>query len=200
MSDIEFVTQVVGADKAINDIRDAIDKGIRDSARGRTGLGNQIEERAKATIQEEGAIFTGELINSFNYRYVRVSGKLILRVWNDSDHAAPIEYGAEYTTKGPPVAALIPWVEAKMQGFTLPPDFDFSPSTDLNEEDRMLETPDGMVDVTDVASETVVSKAFWLQQHIKENGIDAIGFMKDAERWAEENGADTVAAFIQRRL
>lgn len=181
------------------DIKEDIEDGIE---KGGTSLGLEGEEVAQHRIRSVGAIFTGDLILNFDVSVRKRRNKLVVTLENNSDHAAPIEYGAEYGSEGPPVIALIPWVRTKMSGFQVPED-DLSalPDRDEVDEDTTLPEPGGgEVDVLDVAEPETVQKAFWLQQHIKDNGIDAVRFMRAAEEYAREEGADTVADYISREL
>lgn len=201
MDRIRFRTSVQNKGVA-EDIADAIRGGIRKSS-GQTssaGVSDQVEEAAQERIRETGAVWTGELVESFEVDYHRAGNRLVVTVENVSDHAAPIEYGAEYTDRGPPVASLIPWAATKMQGFTIPED-DRSDLPDASELDERLEEegPDGdWVDILGAAPPHIIEKAFWLQQHIKEHGIDAVRYMEIAEQWASANADKTVAHYIGR--
>lgn len=75
--------------------------------------------RAKTRIRSRDAIWRRELLNSFKTANVPVRGGRVVTILNVSDHAAPLEHGAEYTTRAPPISALIPWVEAKLIGWTV---------------------------------------------------------------------------------
>lgn len=46
----------------------------------------------------------------------------------------------------------------------------------------------------------VISKAFWLQEHIRRYGIDGIYFTRRARNVAVQEGPDTVANFIEAEL
>jgi len=185
----------------VDQIEDAIVDGIEKAAdkRRKHGIATQAEEVAKKRIREAGAVFTEELIESFEIDHTRTGGTWHVTLENTSDHAAPIEYGAEYGEEGPPVAALIPWVVVKMQGFDIPEsDYNDIPEPDVirNESSSIEYGPD----VNALAPDWVVEKAFWLQQHIKEEGIDALRYMAEAEAWTEANAGETVAAFITDEL
>lgn len=54
------------------------------------------------------------------------------------------------------------------------------------------------VDVEEV-DDAVLMKAFWLQRHIHEHGIEGIGFMQEGEETAKD-GDQTVAGNISARL
>jgi hypothetical protein len=55
------------------------------------------------------------------------------------------------------------------------------------------------VDLSEYDDE-VISKAFWLQEHIRRYGIDGIYFTRHARSVAIQDGSDTVADFIDREL
>lgn len=199
MSKIRFGVDVTN-DDAIDDIEGAVQDAIRNAS---AELGEATKERAQQRIRSVGAVFSGDLVESFDVEINKVGGNMIVRITNDSDHAAPIEYGAQYTDEGPPLAALIPWVEAKMKGFTVPEDDVDLPKrhTVLEEQDTEIPEPDGSTtDLMDVVSDEVLTKAFWLQQHIKEEGIDAVRYMAIAEEFVEDRGPDIVAAEIEKEL
>lgn len=199
MSKIRFNISVNDGQIA-DEIQQRITDGIRDSARSTEGsLPDQIEDVAQHRIRGNGAIFKGELSGSFVASWSSSPKGVHIKVENESDHAAPVEYGAEYTEKGPPVVALIPWVRAKMRGFSIPDD-DIS---DLPEPDVIrneAEAPNYGPDILSQVEDRTLERAFWLQQHIKEEGIDALRYMKAAEAWAEESADKTVAGFITARL
>jgi hypothetical protein len=45
-----------------------------------------------------------------------------------------------------------------------------------------------------------VYKAFWLQEHIKEQGIDGIGYMAAARAYLEKNGNDTTRREMKSQM
>lgn len=199
MAKIKVPTTVLNAG-VIDDIEDDIESGVRKAAR---EIGEATEEVAEERIRSVGAVFTGDLVNSFDVDVTKVGGNMVVRITNDSDHAAAIEYGASYTDSGPPLAALIPWVKLKMRGFTVPEDDVDLPRRDTvrQEADTEIHEPDGTTtDLLDVVSDSVLKKAFWLQQHIKEEGIDAVRYMALAEEFAVESGPDIVATEISKEL
>lgn len=55
------------------------------------------------------------------------------------------------------------------------------------------------VDLSEYDDE-VIAKAFWLQEHIRKNGLDGIHYMRQAERVAEEGGPLIVAHEIGKEL
>lgn len=198
MVDIGINIDVVNK-QVTDEIGDAIDEGIR---KGAVAVADEAGDVARNRIRSVGAIFTGDLVSSFEIEVEKRRNRLRVKLKNTSDHAAPIEYGAEYTDEGPPVAALIPWVELKMRGFSVPDDeITNLPEPDEVDEDTTIPEPDGPdVDLLDVADEDTIQKAFWLQQHIKETGIDAVRYMKAAEEYVERRGSDSLAGYIEREL
>jgi hypothetical protein len=110
MSDIQFSTEMLNKD-VTDDIEDAINDGI---ARGASDLAQDLELVARLKIREEGAVWREKLINSFDDAYTRTSGNYVLVFMNTAEYAAPVNDGAEYGDEGPPISALIPWVQANM--------------------------------------------------------------------------------------
>lgn len=91
-------------------IRRSLKGGIRDAA---DELLDSGQKTAKNTIQKRGRVWRRELMNSFEEENKGTGGgrRAVLR--NVATHAAPVEHGATYGTRGPPIAALIPWVLSK---------------------------------------------------------------------------------------
>lgn len=52
----------------------------------------------------------------------------------------------------------------------------------------------------DEHGEGVIQKAFWLQEHIYEEGIEGIHFTKKAEMVMENTGEKTVSSEIEKNL
>lgn len=198
MNELRMVTSIQNED-VFEDIEDAIWNGMRDSL---SPLGDATEQIAKERIREAGAIWKGDLIGSFDARYTKSDDSFRVIVSNYSDHAEPIEFGAEYEEKGPPVAALIPWVESKLHGYTVPednlPEYEEVPKIREKAEDSALN--EETTRLASLADQETIRMAFWLQQHIKRTGIDAVRFMKAAEVWAEGNADRTVAGYISARF
>lgn len=194
--DIDITNKNVG-----RELKDAIEEGIKSAsgARSANGLTDYMEKEAQAKLQREGAIWTGELHDSFGTRYLKKNGGLVVVLYNDADHAAPIEYGAEYGEKGPPVEALIPWVMTHLDSWSIPKDYEPSlPNPDDLAEDRE-DVDQGLLRLREAVDDGIVEKAFWLQDKIRRSGIDAVRFMREAEVWAEKNGSRLVAQHIKRK-
>lgn len=198
MADITIDIDVLNK-RVDESIEDAITSGMRE---GGQQVASEAEEVAQQRIRDVGAVFTGNLVESFEIDLKKRGNNIIVTLENTSDHAAPIEYGAEYTERGPPVAALIPWVKLKMRGYTVPEDevADLPDPQDVDEDTSIPQADGPALDLTTVFDEEIVQKAFWLQQHIKEEGLDAVRFMKRAEEKVEDDGADTVADAITAEL
>lgn len=113
MSRARFRFTVYNED-VVDDVKDAIEDGIKSSAE---IIALDAQQAAEARIREEGAVWKGELLESFKWRAEKRQGKLRILVQNDADHARPLEVGATYVEKGPPVESLIPWVISKLQGW-----------------------------------------------------------------------------------
>jgi hypothetical protein len=200
---VKFSTSVQGADSVVDeiekDIEDGIEKSVGKRSSDLTSIDQQVKMVAKERIRDVGAVWTGDLVSSFDVDHFGTGDSIVVTIENTSDHAAPIEYGAEYDEEGPPVAALIPWVMTKMSGFTLPEDQSELPDTTRADE-LEIETTAGSVDLGASVPDEILEKAFWLQRHIKEEGIDAVRYMEMAEMWAEKNSANTVAEYISAEL
>jgi hypothetical protein len=198
MPDELDVTTSVENIGVVDDIEDAITQGIVQSG---TAIGDEMEYTAKERILDAGAVWTGELISSFDVSYRTEGNKLVVTLSNDADHARPIEFGAEYGERGPPVAALIPWVRTHLMGMTLDREPRGNLSGEAVDDELEVEGPSGeRVDVREFSDPEVIDRAFWLQQHIKENGLDAVRFMETAEQFIEESGDDVTAEWISVNL
>lgn len=185
-----------------DDIQDAIDEGIKDSTGRRTahGIADIMSAEAKGKIRSEGAVWTGELLNSFQVRYLQRGNRIVVVFQNDADHAPALEYGAEYGSEGPPVHALIPWVMTHLSSWTIPDaDAGGLPAPEDIDYERE-DVDDELLEVAMRAPDGVIEKAFWLQEKIRRDGIDAIEFMEQARRWAEKDADRVVADAIDRRL
>lgn len=196
MSNLEFNVKVRGDThwKLLEAIGVAATKGIVDIA-------DDAEENAKRNIRIAGAVWTGELMESFEVDFRTSGNDMIIVVENTADHAKPIEYGAHYTDRGPPVAALIPWVETKMHGFQVPEDVDVISIDRVGDDEFEVDVSEGeSIDIRAIADETTIEKAFWLQQHIKETGIDALRYMQRAESAVEKSGPVTMRKHIEKEL
>lgn len=197
MGDLDFKVKVRGTD-AIWDIQEAIGKAI---LRGAVDIGDDTEETAKRKIRIAGAVWTGELLQSFDVDIRPMARQTIIVVENTADHAAPIEYGARYTNKGPPISALVPWVRTKMHGFEVPDEAEVPDIENIENDEFEVQVTEGEgIDIRSIADRETIEKAFWLQQHIKETGIEPLKYMERAERAVEKTGSATVRKHIEREL
>ncbi len=91
-------------------IRKSLKGGMRDSG---DRLLDSGEKTAKNTIQKRGRVWRRELMRSFQQENEGTGAgrRAVLR--NVATHAGPVEHGAVYGARGPPIAALIPWVLSK---------------------------------------------------------------------------------------
>jgi hypothetical protein len=77
-------------------------------------ISKDMEMVARLRIREAGAIWLERLINSFESASSRSGDRYVLIFRNTAEHAAPVNDGAEYGDEGPPISALIPWVQANI--------------------------------------------------------------------------------------
>lgn len=188
-------------ENAVDSIEDAIWDAIHQASgrmSGQQGISDDMEDAAQRKIVSADAIWTGELLESFEASYQKRGDTLRIRLENDSDHARPINFGAEYGSKGPPVAALIPWVAAHMGQFPDIPDDDLPDKTRADVEE--LDGPTGTVTIPEGIDSLIVERAFWVQRQIKEHGIDAVEFMDGAKRSVMKDGPDTLADYIEQNF
>ncbi|MFC6717892.1 hypothetical protein ACFQGT_09655 [Natrialbaceae archaeon GCM10025810] len=91
-------------------IKSSIKDGMRDAGYEILETGEDV---AQDRIRAKGRIWKRELINSFEPQNHKAPKGRWLVLRNISEHAAPVEEGATYTKRGPPIAALIPWILEK---------------------------------------------------------------------------------------
>jgi preprotein translocase subunit YajC len=126
---MELEVDVEGVEKTLNEIERDLHRGMEKSM---DNLVDNAKGRARRVIAETDSIFNAEVYKGFKDAETKNSSTRIrTKVYNDVGHADALEHGAEYGSKGPPVAALLPWVARKMHWS---PDFDI----DFDSED-----PDG---------------------------------------------------------
>ena len=121
MSDIDIDIEVEGIQKVGELLEDGIKEGAQKSLDSLLDVG---KDSAKNIISANDLVWTGELYGSINKESSFSDGSYSGTVSADSPHAAPIEFGAEYTTEGPPVSALIPWVKVKLADWNVDMDPD----------------------------------------------------------------------------
>lgn len=198
----DITIEINGPDSGVaQDIKDAIEDGIKKAAdeRGPQGIATRAELVARIRIADKGRIWTGELLEGFTIKHRRSGDTVVTILENEADHAPPIEYGAEYDEKGPPVVALLPWVAVNMRGFEVPEEWVPGYRTpDL--EDETIEVDGQTAPVTSLFDDETIERAFWLQEKLYEDGIDGIGFMQRARRWTEQNADQVTRDFIEQEL
>jgi len=191
--------------RVADDIERGIKSGIRkgSGATSRTGLSDQMEEVAQHKLRTENKVWTGQLISSFKATHKSTMGMKSFTIvfTNTADHAAPIEYGADYNEKGPPLIPLAVWL---MTGGA-----DYPPPSDPPDEETIRDRLDGEeligpqgeeIDPLDEFPKAIIDQAFNIQDHIREHGIDPVRFMESAEQYAENAGAHTLADAIEAEL
>lgn len=109
--DIVTSFDVRGTD-VLDDVADKIDRGIRRSSE---DIGDRMRRSAQQKIEQEGRIWKGELINSFDTSETMTPSRAVIRLSNDAAYARAVDEGAEYGSEGPPLHRLIPWVLTNMQ-------------------------------------------------------------------------------------
>ena len=123
---ISIDVDIVSNKRIHDEIDEKITRGIEDTIRsGRRGaLPRDIIQAARSRIRQRGKIWTRELIRGFDQKDHKANDTWFLVVSNDSEHAAPVEYGADYGEEGPPLDALIPWVQSNLGDWTITSEFD----------------------------------------------------------------------------
>jgi len=125
MSDeIRFRVNARGKNVA-DEIEDAIEQGIKDAVgkSSKRGLDDAILDAAKDKIRDHDRKWRGTLLESFDVRTYREGDDYILVVENDAEHARTTEYGRTPGEEKPPLAALIPWVEAHLDDWDVDPEY-----------------------------------------------------------------------------
>lgn len=184
-------------------LREAIERGVKKGAgaTSQDGIGDQMEEAAQFKLRTENKIWTGELISSFKTQYSPTGGSLTITFENTADHAAPIEYGADYGSRGPPLIPIAAWIMTGGADYAPPSDGpDEETLRNRLESEELLDSEGEEIDPLDEFPRHVIDQAFNVQEHIRRHGIDAVHFMDTAEQWVEENGADTLAQAIRQEV
>ncbi|UBF22709.1 HK97 gp10-like protein [Halorubrum tailed virus 27] len=113
---------------ALDNIEDAITRGIRDSASDLAEIG---EKAAQQDLRESGAVYNRETMEGFTSSYVqRMDGSLTLRIVNMAPHSAYVDRGVSgihvrrptphsYSNRKPPLPPIIEWVESELTGWTV---------------------------------------------------------------------------------
>lgn len=117
--------------KVAEQIERRIEEGIENA---QDEIARGIKREAKDHIRRKQAIFRHELIEGFVDADLNFGGHYKISVRNVSDHAPAQEYGVSgveekrdtplsFSTKMPPVTALIPWVRAHLTGTGFDPNW-----------------------------------------------------------------------------
>lgn len=118
MGDLKIDLDVRNKDVA-DDIEESIEDGIENALKPSRpdSLGKKMERAMKEYLRQRGKVWTTELVNSFDIKFDVRHGIWVMLIQNDAEHAAPMDTGARYGAKGPPLAELIPWVQQKLRGY-----------------------------------------------------------------------------------
>lgn len=130
MSDIKVKIDVDGVKKVGDLLEDGLEAGAEEA---RDELLDVGKTSAKNIIVAEDLVWTSELfrsIKTFSHEGKNSYSGMVLA---DSRHAAPIEFGAEYDSEGPPISSLLPWVKAKLADWNY--DGDIQPPVRRSPED-----------------------------------------------------------------
>lgn len=118
MADLDFDIEVSGVEQTFqrleDDFKDGIEDGIED-------LLDLAEREAQNVVRLHDRIFNREVYHGFRESGPNWTSPTSAEgnVRNVAPHAPVVEYGADYNVRGPPVEALIPWVERNMGGWNI---------------------------------------------------------------------------------
>lgn len=167
-------------------IEKQIKKGIQNS---RKEVPDQGIPVAKDKILEEGAVWKGELFTSFQWGSKKVGDKYVITIENVADHAAPMEEGADYDGTAPPIENLMPWVKTELADWNVSQKW-------IALAALHLDVPPGKFK----HNKELYGKAYWLQQHIKREGLEPRRFMEAMERYLREHADEIVGGEITEAL
>lgn len=167
-------------------IERAVEDGVKDSD---TELYDQGTDAAKAKLRQEGAVWKGELINSFTFDTDNKGNVTLVKIKNIADHAVPMEDGAEYGKEGPPIDSLLPWAQDKLSNWQVSEKW-----VSLAEE--YLDIPAAEFQ----SNKKLYAKTFWLQQKIKHQGLEGRKFMEAMDNFLELYGDDIVGHEIDKQI
>lgn len=167
----------------------AIEDGIDEAA---DSLADEGKEKARHKIVEEGAVWKGELLASFQTETRQVGDSTYVAVRNTSDHAAPVNDGRKAGKEAPPLHNLLPWVREHLAHW-YPEDQQYADNiADYFRENSKVD----LGTYTDLE----IWRAYELQQKIHKFGIDPVKFMEFAEEWLERHGSFVVKAKIGEEM
>lgn len=113
---------------ALDNIEDAIERGIAESASDLAGVGIRA---AQQDIRDSGAVYNRETLEGFSSTFLqRMDGSLVLRITNSAEHSGYLDRGVSgthvrrntrhsYTTHKPPLPPIIAWVESELKGWSV---------------------------------------------------------------------------------
>lgn len=116
----------VNFEKALDNIEDAIEDGIRAS---KHPLAKVAEDAARSKLRQEEAVYNRETIEGFRHQMVQgPDGSAVLRIWNRAEHAPYVDQGVsgtavkrptphQYTTEKPPLPPILAWAERTLGGW-----------------------------------------------------------------------------------
>jgi hypothetical protein len=168
-------------------VEEAIEDGVENAAE---DISEQSTHVAKTEIVEEGAVWRGDLLASFEDDVKKQGDDVILKIQNISEHAEPVENGAEYSNKKPPIQELLPWVRDKLNHMRFDdPEWVMSIASYFRNRGDFSGWGD-----------SEIARAYWLQQKIYQEGLDPVKFMEAAEEWVRRHGDQVVKNNIEKEL
>lgn len=150
MGDIDIDIEV--DELSVEKVEEKLENSLREGAKTtRDNLLSIGQTHARNVITRRDAVWRGQLLDSISTKKLpsnqyQISGK----VYTTSDHARPVEEGAEYTDEGPNIENLIPWVKdhySFLGGFdaqNIGPD-DPDPGPELEEESFDVDLEDAEI-------------------------------------------------------
>jgi hypothetical protein len=142
---MEFEATVRGHKATIQRIEEGISDGMEDAAE---SLVRSAESDAKDVLRDTRRIWRREVYHGFVTDVDSGKTEANARLANMAPHATVVERGATYTSEGPPVEALLPWVASHFGGTTGGfSDDDGGPGTPDTEDARESDADDETTDV-----------------------------------------------------
>ena len=181
MGSLDFSVSV-DDDKIPERLRKGLKSALRDIG---DDLLDEGEDAAQKKIQTEGRVWRKELRQSFERDNSLVGGGdrvAVLR--NVAPHASPVEYGAVYGARGPPVAALIPWIMDKWH----PGDDDAADSHERSRrfsENKKLRLSDDGFNERQIAQEILDGADFEADASGRANSLASGGILNGLKQRAE---------------
>lgn len=189
MGDIEFDIDV-DEDGIAERLEESIQDGIENAGEDMGKAGIAV---AKQKVQQEGAIWSSELLNSFDSWTEERDGTTYLVIENDAEHAGPQEHGVDpsaYADGGPPVQNLLPWVSSELSAWKVDPEW----------AEYVVGKYLGGLENFPSYTLQEVAKGFWLKRKIEDEGLDPVRFMATAKKFLENNGDTLTERSIEKSL